>query len=311
MPKKTTIGGQALIEGIMMIGPKDYAIAIRKPEGDILVEKKPLPAKGAISKIPFARGVAGLFRQMVLGIKALMYSAEFVDIEEDNSYKPSRFEVFIEKLLGDKFKDAAIYAAVILSLMLSIGLFILLPNVIANFITAFDKTTSKGSVYLNIFEGLVRVCIFLAYLSLASRMKDIRRVWEYHGAEHKTIHCYENDDELTVENVRKYSIRHPRCGTSFLFLVMIISIIIFSFTGWHNVFLNMIIRLALVPVVAGISYEILRFAGRSNLRIMKLVNAPGKLFQYFTTKEPDDAQIEVAIQAFKNVMVEDKDADKW
>jgi len=311
MPKKTTIGGQALIEGIMMIGPKDYAIAIRKPEGDILVEKKPLPAKGAISKIPFARGVVGLFRQMVLGIKALMYSAEFVDIEEDNSYKPSRFEVFIEKLLGDKFKDAAIYAAVILSLMLSIGLFILLPNVIANFITAFDKTTSKGSVYLNIFEGLVRVCIFLAYLSLASRMKDIRRVWEYHGAEHKTIHCYENDDELTVENVRKYSIRHPRCGTSFLFLVMIISIIIFSFTGWHNVFLNMIIRLALVPVVAGISYEILRFAGRSNLRIMKLVNAPGKLFQYFTTKEPDDAQIEVAIQAFKNVMVEDKDADKW
>lgn len=311
MPKKTTIGGQALIEGIMMIGPKDYAIAIRKPEGDILVEKKPLPSKGRISKVPFVRGVVGLFRQMVLGIKALMYSAEFVDVEEDTSYKPSRFEMFIEKLLGDKFKDAAIYAAVILSLMLSIGLFILLPNVVANFITLFDKSTSKGSIYLNIFEGLIRVSIFLAYLSLASRMKDIRRVWEYHGAEHKTIHCYENDEELTVENVRKYSIRHPRCGTSFLFLVMIISIIIFSFTGWHNVFLNMLIRLALVPVVAGVSYEILRFAGRSNLKVMKLVNAPGKLFQYFTTKEPDDAQIEVAIEAFKNVMVEDKDADRW
>lgn len=311
MVKKTTIGGQALIEGIMMIGPNNYAIAIRKPEGDILVEKRPLPAKGTVSKIPFVRGVVGLFRQMVLGIKALMYSAEFVDIEEDDSYKPSRLEVFIEKLLGDKLKDAAIYSAVILSLMLSVALFILLPNVVANFITAFDKSTSKGSIYLNIFEGFVRVFIFLSYLFLASRMKDIRRVWEYHGAEHKTIHCYENDEELTVENVRKYSIRHPRCGTSFLFLVMIISIIVFSFTGWHNVILNIIIRLALVPVVAGISYEILRLAGRSELRIMKIVNAPGKLFQYFTTKEPDDAQIEVAIEAFKNVMVEDKDADKW
>lgn len=311
MTKKTTIGGQALIEGIMMIGPEDSAIAVRKPDGEIIIEKRPLPVKGKISKVPVIRGIVGLFRQMVIGIKALMFSAEFVDLEDgDDGYKPSKIEKFIDRLFGDKFKDAAIYFAVIISLAFSVGLFVLLPNFLANFLP-FDKTSSYQQVYLHLFEGLMRVLIFFGYLSLASRMKDIQRVWMYHGAEHKTIHCYEHGDRLTVENARKYTTKHPRCGTSFLFLVMIISIIIFAFTGWHSIWINILIRLALIPFVAGISYEVLRFAGRSEWRIMKIINAPGMLFQYFTTKEPDDSQLEVAIEAFKNVLVDDHEADKW
>lgn len=320
--KKTSIGGQALIEGLLFLGPKNAAIAVRKPDGEIVVDKRPLPEKSVWSKIPVIRGTVNMFKQMVFGVKALMYSADFVDIEEtdnkDEEKKPSRFGMFIDKLFGgrlkrfinENFKDAAIYLAVIISIFFSVGLFILLPNVIAGFFN-FDKDTSSGRVMLNLFEGLIKVLIFFGYLVLASLMKEIKRVWQYHGAEHKTIHCYEHGEELTVENIRKYTTKHPRCGTSFLFLVIVISIIVFSFSGWHSVWLNMLIRLALVPLVAGISYEVVKFAGRCEWKAMKVVNAPGLFFQLFTTKEPEDSQIEVAIEAFKNVLVEDEEADKW
>ncbi|MGI6777347.1 MAG: DUF1385 domain-containing protein [Acetivibrionales bacterium] len=308
--KKTSIGGQALIEGIMMMGPYDVAIAVRKPDGEIVLEKRALPAKHKLLKIPFIRGAFSLFRQMVFGVKALMYSAEFIEDEEGEKYEPSRIEKFIDKLFGNKIKDAAIYFAVIVSLAFSIGLFILLPNLLVSFLN-FNKETSGGIILYNLFEGVLRVLIFFIYLVLASKMKDIKRVWEYHGAEHKTIHCYEHEDELTVENVRKYTVRHPRCGTSFLFLVMIVSIIVFSFLGWHSIWINILSRLLLIPLVAGISYELVKLAGRYGGGLMKIVGAPGMLFQSFTTKEPDDQQIEVAIEAFKNVLVEDKEADKW
>ncbi|HHW48261.1 MAG TPA: DUF1385 domain-containing protein [Clostridiaceae bacterium] len=308
--KKTTIGGQALIEGLLMIGPENAAIAIRKPDGEILVEKRPLPAKGKLSKIPVIRGVVNMFRQLVLGLNALMYSAEFVEIEEEEKDKKSKFDVFIEKIFGKKGKDALIYITVIISLAFSIGLFILLPNLLASLLN-FNKDSAGGVVLYNLFEGVIRLLIFFGYIVLASTMKDIKRIWEYHGAEHKTIHCYEHEDELTVENVRKYSTKHPRCGTSFMFLVMIISIFVFSFLGWHSVWVNILSRILLIPVVAGLSYELLKLAGRSNLKIFGIVNAPGKLFQYFTTKEPDDSQIEVAIAAFNEVRVPDKDADRW
>jgi len=308
--KKTTIGGQALIEGLLMIGPENAAIAIRKPDGAIVVEKRPLPAKGRLSKIPLIRGVVNLFRQMVLGIKALMYSAEFVEIEEEEQDKKSKFDVFLEKIFGEKMKDVLIYITVIISLAFSVGLFILLPNLLAS-LFKFSKDTTGGVVLYNLFEGIIRLLIFFGYIVLASMMKDIKRVWEYHGAEHKTIHCYEHEDELTVENVRKYSTKHPRCGTSFMFLVMIISILVFSFIGWHSIWINILARILLIPVVAGLSYELLKLAGRSNLKIFSIVNAPGKLFQCFTTKEPDDSQIEVAIAAFNEVRVQDKDADRW
>lgn len=325
--KKTTIGGQALIEGLLMIGPENAAIAVRKPDGEIIVEKRPLPAKSKLSRIPVVRGGVNLFRQMVLGIKALMYSADFADLEEEEQQdKTSKFDAFIRKVFGnklkdkfdaaikrlfeDKFKEGLIYLSVIISLVFSVSLFILLPNLLASFFK-FNKDSTAGVLLYNLFEGIIRLSLFFGYIVLASMMKDIKRIWGYHGAEHKTIHCYEHEDELTVENVRKYSTKHPRCGTSFMFLVMIISILVFSFIGWHGILINILSRILLIPLVAGLSYELLRFAGRSNLKLMKIVNAPGMLFQIFTTDEPDDSQIEVAIAAFNGVRIDDENADKW
>lgn len=305
--KKTTIGGQALLEGLLMMGPENIAIAVRKPDGEIVLDKKPLPAKLAITKIPFIRGSVNMFRQMVVGVKALMYSADFIELEEEE--KPSKFDAFIEKLFKGKGKDAVIYASVIFSLALSIGLFIVLPNLLTSLLNIENE--GAGVIYKNLFEGIIRVMLFFGYIYLATKLEDIKRVWQYHGAEHKSIHCYEHGEELTVENVRKYSTKHPRCGTSFLFLVMIISIIMFSFLGWHHPLINALLRILLIPLVAGVAYEILKFSGRhTDWFIMKLVSAPGMVFQYLTTKEPDDSQIEVALVALKNVIVDD-DSDKW
>ncbi len=308
--KKTSIGGMALIEGLMMIGPKNAAIAVRKPDGEIVVDKRTLPRRTLISKIPVIRGIRAFFRQMILGVKALMYSADFVDIE-DSSAKPSKIDAFIDRIFGDRFKDAAIYFAVIVSIAFSVGLFILLPNILAGFLR-FSKTTSGGRILYNIFEGIIRITLFLTYLTLVSKMNDIKRVWRYHGAEHKTIHAYENGEELTVENIQKYSTRHPRCGTSFLFLVLIVSIITFSLIPWTTVWTRLLSRIMLLPFVAGVSYEILKFAGRSNWKVMKIINAPGLAFQRLTTKEPDDLMVEVAIEAFNGVVIkDDENADKW
>lgn len=308
--KKTSIGGQALLEGVLMMGPENIAIAVRKPDGEIVLDKKPLPGKSFITKIPVIRGGFLLIRQMIIGIKALMYSAEFVELEDENA-KPSKVDAFIERVFGDKLKDAVVYFSLIVALAFSIGLFVLLPNVIAGFLH-LDKETGGGVVLYNLVEGVIRITLFFGYIYLASMMKDIKRVWQYHGAEHKTIHCYENGEELTVENVRKYTTKHPRCGTSFMFLVLVVSIIVFSFLGWHGPVVNVLLRLVFIPLVAGLSYELLKFAGHhSDWKAMKIINAPGMLFQLFTTKEPDDSQMEVAIEAFKNVLVEDKNADNW
>lgn len=307
--KKTTIGGQALLEGLLMMGPENIAIAVRKPDGEIVIDKKPLPKKTLITRMPFARGSVNLFRQMVIGVKALMYSADFVEIEEEDGKKPSKLDAFIERIFKDKGKDAVIYASVIIALAMGIGLFIILPNLLAGLLNL--GKTGGGVVLYNLFEGLMRILILFAYIYLATMLNDIKRVWQYHGAEHKTIHCYEHEDELTVENVRNYSTKHPRCGTSFLFLVMVVSIVMFSFLGWYHPVINALLRLLMIPVVAGVAYEILKFAGRhTDWVIMKVINAPGLLFQYLTTREPDDSQIEVAIAAIKNVLV-DNDSDKW
>jgi uncharacterized protein YqhQ len=307
--KKTTIGGQALIEGLLMMGPQNIAIAVRKPDGEIVIDKKPLPAKTPITKVPFVRGCVNLFRQMVVGVKALMYSADFVELEDEEDQKPSKVDAFIERIFKDKGKDAVIYASVIFSLALSVALFILLPNFLVGLLRIGKE--GSGVILNNLLEGVVRVIIFFSYIYLATLLNDIKRVWQYHGAEHKTIHCYENGEELTVENVKKYSTKHPRCGTSFLFLVMIVSIIMFSFLGWHHPLINALLRILMIPVVAGVAYEILRFAGRhTEWMIMRIVSAPGMAFQLLTTREPDDSQIEVAIEAMKNVLVEDE-SDKW
>ena len=310
MTKKTSIGGMALLEGIMMIGPEKKAVAVRKPDGEIDLTIEPLGYNKKIRKIPLVRGVYGIFTQMVYGIKALMHAAKFADLEDDieegeEEKKPSKFEKWMDAKFGDKSFDIIIYASVVVALLFSIGLFILLPNLLASIVTT-------GNVVLNnLIEGVIRVLIFLGYIILVSRMKDIRRVWMYHGAEHKTISCYENDDELTVENARKYSTKHKRCGTSFLFIVLIVSVLVFSFTGWNSVWINLLARLLLIPVVAGIAYEIIKYAGRSDGLFSRIASAPGLFFQNFTTKEPDDSMLEVAIEAFKAVIPEETGSDKW
>ncbi len=305
MVKKTSIGGMALLEGIMMIGPEKKSVAVRKPDGEIDITTEPLAHNKKIRKIPLIRGVYGIFTQMVYGIKSLMHAASLVELEEEGDGEPSKFEKWMDKKFGDKSFNIIIYFSVVVALFFSVGLFILLPNLIAGFIPT-------GSVLLNnLIEGILRIGIFFTYIVLVSKMKDIKRVWMYHGAEHKTISCYEHDEELTVENARKYTTKHKRCGTSFLFIVLVVSVLVFSFTGWNSILLNLAIRLLLIPVVAGISYEIIKIAGATDGIFSKVASAPGLFFQRFTTKEPDDEMLEVAIAAFKAVIPEEEGSDKW
>ena len=306
----TKIGGQALIEGVMMRGPKSVGIAVRKPDGEIELKVDPienLTTKNKFFKLPFVRGVVALLDAMILGTKSLMYSAEFFE-DEDEKSEPTKFDRFIEKLFKDKAGDVFIYLTVFMSLLISVGLFMLAPT----FVTNLFKSKVDSSLGLNLIEGVIRVSIFLIYVVAVSKLEDIKRVFEYHGAEHKTIHCYEAEEELTVENVKKYPILHPRCGTSFLFTVMIISIVVFSFFGWPNPLQRFLSRIILMPVIAGISYEINRIIGKSTGKVAYALSYPGLLIQKIaTTREPDAEQIEVAIEALKSVLVEDKEADKW
>lgn len=299
--KPKAVGGQAVIEGVMMKGAEDIAIAVRKPDGEIIVKKEKLKGnRKTISKIPVIRGMYALIDSMVIGVKSLMYSAEFVEEEEEEkNKKPSKLDKFLE--------ENVIWISVMISIAFSVGLFILLPTVIVD---VFKKITDN-TLILNGVEGIVRIAIFLAYVLAISKMKDIKRVFEYHGAEHKSIFCYEYGEELTVENVKKYGRLHPRCGTSFLFIVMIVSILVFSMFNWSGVLMRLVIRLLFIPVVAGISYEIIKWAGKSQSRLSCMVSAPGMWLQRLTTREPDDRQIEVAIEALKNVLVADPEADNW
>lgn len=307
--KPTSIGGQALIEGVMMKGPKEIAIAVRTPEDEITVKKEPVEGivqKYKLNKIPFLRGGINLIDSMVIGVKSLNYSADIAMPDEDNE-EPSKFEAFLEKIFGDKLGDILVYFSVFVSLVISVGIFILGPTLL----TGVLKNVIKSTVALNLIEGALRLTLFVIYIALISKMEDIKRVFQYHGAEHKTIYCYENGEELTVENVKKYSTLHPRCGTSFLFIVMMVSIIFFSMVGWQDPITRVISRLILLPVVAGISYEIIRIAGKSQSALMSIVSYPGMMMQKLTTKEPDDKQIEVAIAALKGVLVENEDDAKW
>jgi len=305
----TSIGGQAVIEGVMMRGPKNIATAVRKSDGSIVIDKKPVNsfvAKYKLNKIPVLRGVVSFVESLVTGMKCLMFSADQMDIE-DESEAPSKFEMWLENKFGDKVKDIAIYFAVFVAIIFSIGLFMLLPNVLASVVSLFVD----NHIVLNLCEGVIRMSIFLIYMLLVSRMKDIQRVFEYHGAEHKTIATYENGEELTVENVRKHSRLHPRCGTSFLLIVMVVSIVTFSFLKWDVMWKNLLFRLLLMPVVAGISYEIIKFAGRSRNKCVAVLTKPGLWLQKITTREPDDSQIEIAIASIKEVIPENKEDDKW
>jgi len=305
---KTSIGGQAVIEGVMMRGPKEYAVAVRKPDGEITVEKYPISSviqkHKWLKNFYVIRGIVSFFESLIVGMKSLMFSAEFFDVEEE----PSKFDKWLDDKFGEKSKTFVIYLSVIISLLLCVGLFILLPAVIAGI---FFKNEGDTRVWFNVIEGIVRIGIFLGYIALVSKMEDIQRVFEYHGAEHKTIFCYEAGEELTVDNVKKQSRLHPRCGTSFLLIVMIIAIIVFSFFSASNTWSALLQRVILIPLVAGIAYEIIKFVGKSENKFVCLLNKPGLWFQKFTTREPDDSQIEVAIESLKSVMPDDKEDAKW
>lgn len=300
--KMTSIGGQAVIEGVMMRGPHKIATAVRKPDGEIIIDEKENKNLGKIAKVPIIRGVIAFISSMVIGVKSLMFSAKFYDVEDENKKEK-------KKETKENMSDWMIYGSVIVALCMSVGLFIVLPNVISNI---FVPNKEANPVIYNLVESIVKIAIFLGYLFAVSLMKDIQRTFEYHGAEHKTIFCYENGEELIPENVKKYSRFHPRCGTSFLLFVVIISIIVFSLVGvYKNPFINLGLRLLLLPLVAGISYEIIKFAGRSTSKYITWLNAPGKWLQRLTTREPDEKQIEVAIAALKAVIPENKDDDIW
>lgn len=307
--KKSSIGGQAVIEGVMMRGPESISMCVRKADGEIAIEEKPykpFTQKFPFLKLPILRGVVAFFESMVIGMKTLMNSADYYDLEiDEENYKPSKFEEFITNLFGDKLKDVLVFFSLVISIFLGVGLFIILPNVIAKI------TFSNDRFMYNVVEGIVRIIIFFLYVVLISYMEDIRRVFQYHGAEHKTIHCYEHEEDLTVENVKKYPVLHPRCGTSFLLIVMVVSIAVFSFFWDKNFWITLGERLALLPLVAGLSYEVIKYAGRSDSWFAQFISVPGMWMQNFTTREPDDSQIEVAIKALESVIVVDPEADKW
>ena len=306
---KTLIGGQALIEGIMMQGPDKRAIVVRGPEG-LVTKVEPLKKRTGILKWPLIRGVVSFGSSMVSGVKALMYSAEFFPEEEDA--QPSKFDQWLEKKLGsEKMEKAVISFSVFLGALFSIALFILLPTLLSGL---FDRWI-HNAVIRSLIEGVIRIAIFMGYMILVSRMKDMRRVFSYHGAEHKTIRCYEAQLPLTVENVRPQTRLHPRCGTSFLFVVVAISILLFALVSallpMSGMLVRLLVRLALLPVVVAISYECNRFVGRHDNRLTRILSAPGMWFQHFTTNEPDDSMIEVAIEALKLVIPDEAGADRW
>jgi uncharacterized protein YqhQ len=305
---RTSIGGQALIEGIMMRGPSKIATVVRtKDELVAKVEKINLiKDKYPILGFVFIRGVVNFANSMSLGVRSLMFSAEHMPEEEQE--KPSKLDLWLEEKLGTKKAEGIIIGiAVFLGIALSIGLFIILPTILAGFLSELIE----NRILRNLIEGFLRITIVISYMWLATRMNTMKRVWAYHGAEHKAIYCYEKRLPLTVENVRNQSRFHSRCGTSFIFIVVITSILIFSFTTWDNVWIRIALRLALLPVVVAISYEVIRIAGRYDNLITKIISAPGKLLQRLTTREPDDAMIEVAIEAIEKVIPENENEAKW
>lgn len=300
----TKCGGQAVMEGVMMRGPERTAVAVRLPDNRIFLKTEMNPKRSAIAKMPFIRGIVSFVVSLVLGTKILTYSADvlefFTEKEESEEEKEEEKPGFLEKTFG---KTAAwnimIMLSVVLAIVASVAIFVLLPTVVVNLLSGVIKNV----IILNLIEGCLRILMFIGYIVLISRMEDIQRVFQYHGAEHKTIHCYENGKELTPENAKDFVRLHPRCGTSFLMFVMVISLILFSLLGWPNLIMRVVSRIILIPVVAAISFEILQWAGRSNNRFVELVSVPGLILQKLTTREPDASQLEVAIVSMKAVLV--------
>ena len=303
----TKMGGQAVMEGIMMKGDKKTAVAVRLPSGDIHIKTEENPKKRTWAKIPIVRGVIVFVNSLIQGTKTLMYSADVLEKYEEKLgegalAEKGKFETWLEKHFGERAVwNILIAISVIISLVFSIGIFVIGPTAVINWMTAF----TENEIVLNLTEGLLRIAIFVIYVLLISKMKDIHRVFQYHGAEHKCIHCFESGRELTPENCQEFYTLHPRCGTSFLVFVLVISLIVFSFLGWPNLALRIVSRLLLIPFIAGISYEVLKWAGKSDNWFIKIISIPGLYLQKLTTAPPDNEQLEVAIAAVKAVLDED------
>ncbi|MEG1547507.1 MAG: DUF1385 domain-containing protein [Clostridia bacterium] len=302
MAKKCTVGGQAVMEGVMMKSPDGIAMAVRKADGSIVTEykqQKSKAQKGTFLGWPIVRGVVAFVESLTIGVSTISRSAELS--EDGSTEEPTKFENWLSKVFGKSIEKVVMGLAVVLAIGLSIGLFFVLPTLISSLI--FGKADAIAPIWKSLTEGGVRLIIFICYLLFCSSLKDIRRVYMYHGAEHKTIACYEAEEALTPENAMKHSRLHPRCGTNYLFLVMAVSILFFAMVGWsENFLLRLATRLVFLPIVAGLSYEVLRFAAKYDNILTKIIRAPGMALQYITTREPDPDMIEVAVAAFNLAM---------
>ena len=314
----TSIGGQAVMEGVMMRGNDRIAIAVRVPDGRIHIRTQPLKASNKWSKVPVVRGVFAFVSSLVNGMKTLLYSADVLEAygwgqepaggsaesggagASAKSEEPGAFEKWLTKKFGERAAwNFMIYLAVIAAIVITVLVFILLPT----FLVGLLSKVTENRILLNLTEGILRIVIFIGYIAAVSRMDDIRTTFMYHGAEHRTIHCFENGLELTPANAQQFYTLHPRCGTSFMMFVMVISLVLFSLLGWPNLAVRLISRIILIPVVAGLSYELLKWAGRSDNIVVKILSIPGLALQQLTTRPPTDDQVEVAICSMKAVLV--------
>lgn len=314
--KITSIGGSALIEGIMMRGPKRTTVCVRTGENEIYSEDvsiKTLAEKYRFFKLPFFRGIAGLIDSMRLSYKSLMLSADkAIEAGEVEEEEPSKFEKWLDEKFGDKLVKIMMVIASIIGVALAIGLFFFVPSYLfdlsAKVIPAFEGSGETAVLWKSVFEGVLKIALFLIYIIVCSQMTEMKRVFMYHGAEHKTIFCYENEEELTVKNVKKQSRFHPRCGTSFMILMLIVGIIVGLFVPvkpFGVAFLRPVFKILLLPISCGVGYELIKICGKHDNLLTKIISAPGLWAQRITTKEPDDKMIEVAIKAIKEVIPED------
>lgn len=305
---RTSVGGQALMEGVMMRGPKRLCCAVRRPDGGIETDIKELLPKKWYEKVPFVRGVFAMIGSMITGYRCLMYSADIAMQNSEDSEPESKLDKWLDEHLGEKFQNALMVCAALMGGVVAILLFSVTPTSVVGFVSRFIPLGRWGRVVL---EAVLKMAIFLAYLALCSRMKEIHRLFEYHGAEHKTIACYEAGEPLTVENIRKYSRFHPRCGTSFLILTLLVSIAVFSVIPWTGTALRVVYKLLFLPMVMGISYELLKLCGRTDNLLTHIIRAPGLWVQRLTVFEPDDSMIECAIQAVTPVLPENPEEGQW
>ena len=305
---RTSVGGQALMEGVMMRGPKRLCCAVRRPDGGIETDIKELPPKKWYEKVPFVRGVFAMIGSMITGYQCLMYSADIAMQDSEDSEPESKLDKWLDEHLGEKFQNALTVCAALMGGVVAILLFSVTPTSVVGFVSRFVPLGRWGRVTL---EAVLKMAIFVAYLALCSRMKEIHRLFEYHGAEHKTIACYEAGEPLTVENIRKYPRFHPRCGTSFLILTLLVSIAVFSVIPWTGTALRVVYKLLFLPLVMGISYELLKLCGRTDNLLTHIIRAPGLWVQRLTVFEPDDSMIECAIQAVTPVLPENPEEGQW